>query len=208
MQTKLYNQEWKDQGSIELNDVVFAQEVDNALIHRALTYQLANARRVVAHTLTRSERRGSTRKLYRQKGTGRARVGSARSPIRKKGWVAFGPRNNANFSIRMNKKERRKALFSVLSSKITSDSLVVVDSLNFDSMKTKNMVNVLNALPVKDKVLLALPSADKNVERSSANIPTLKTLFVNYLNVKDLLKFETLVLTKESLAKIDEVFVK
>lgn len=208
MQTKLFNQDWKEQGSIELNDVVFAQEVDNTLIHRALTYQLANARQVVAHTLTRGERRGSTRKLYRQKGTGRARVGSARSPIRKKGWVAFGPRNVANFSIRMNKKERRKALFSVLSSKLASESLVVVDEITLNTIKTKDMVNVMNALPVKDRVLFALPAKNEVIEKSSANIANVKTLLVSYLNVKDLLKFETLLLTKESLAKIDEVFVK
>ena len=208
MQTKLYSQDWKELGNVELNDEVFAQEVNNPLIHRALVYQLANARRVVAHTLTRGERRGSTRKLYKQKGTGRARVGSSRSPIRKKGWVAFGPRNTANFSVMMNKKERRKALFSVLSSKIASDSLVVVDELKFDTMRTKEMVKVLASLPITKKVLMALPESNENLERSGANIPTLKMILVNYLNVKDLLKYETLVLTKESLSKIDAVFAK
>lgn len=208
MQTALYNQEGKEIAQIELNDSVFAVEVNEKLIHRGLVYQLANARQVVAHTKTRGERAGSTRKLYKQKGTGRARAGSARSPIRKKGGVVFGPRSVANFSISMNKKERRKALFSLLSSKLASNALVVVDEIKLPEVKTKEMVKVLKALPIQKKVLIALPNKDDAIYNAASNIEFAKTLLVNYLNFKDLLKFETLVLTKESLAKIDEVFVK
>lgn len=208
MQTALYNQEGKEVSQIELNDSVFAVELNEKLIHRALVYQLANARQVVAHTKTRGERAGSTRKLYNQKGTGRARAGSARSPIRKKGGVVFGPRNVANFTLSMNKKERRKALFSLLSSKLSSNALVVVDEIKLQEVKTKEMVKVLNALPITKKALIALPNKDEAIYNATSNIETAKAILVNYLNFKDLLKFETLVLTKESLAKIDEVFVK
>lgn len=207
MQIALYDQGWKEAGKVKLNDTVFAQEVNEGLIHRALVYQLANARQVVAHTKTRGERRGSTRKLYRQKGTGRARMGSARSPIRKKWGVVFGPRNVANFSLSMNKKERRKALFSVLSSKAKS-GLVVVEKLALKEIKTKEMVKVISNLPLEGKTLIALPEKNEVLQKSASNIPTVKTLTVNYLNIHDLLKYENLLLAKESLAKIDEIFVK
>jgi len=207
MQIALYSQEWKETGKVELNDTVFAQEVNEGLIHRALVYQLANARQVVAHTKTRGERRGSTRKIYRQKGTGRARMGSARSPIRKKWGVVFGPRSNSNFSISMNKKERRKALFSALSAKVQG-GLVVVDEISLKEIKTKDMVKVINNLPLEGKTLMALPEKNEVLQKSAGNIPTVKTLTVNYLNIHDLLKYENLLLTKDSLAKIEEVFVK
>ncbi|MCT4617629.1 MAG: 50S ribosomal protein L4 [Candidatus Gracilibacteria bacterium] len=207
MQIALYSQEGKETGKVELNDIVFAQEVNEGLIHRALVYQLANARQVVAHTKTRGERRGSTRKLYRQKGTGRARMGSARSPIRKKGGVVFGPRNVSNFSLSMNKKERRKALFSALSAKAQS-GLVIVDDIKLKEIKTKDMVKVINNLPLEGKTLVALPEKNEVLQKSASNIPTVKSLTVNYLNIHDLLKYENLLLTKSSLEKINEIFVK
>lgn len=207
MQIALYSQEWKETGKVELNDIVFAQEVNEGLIHRALVYQLANARQVVAHTKTRGERRGSTRKLYRQKGTGRARMGSARSPIRKKWGVVFGPRNVSNFSLSMNKKERRKALFSALSAKAQS-GLVIVDDIKLKEIKTKDMVKVINNLPLEGKTLVALPEKNEVLQKSASNIPTVKSLTVNYLNIHDLLKYENLLLTKSSLEKINEIFVK
>ena len=142
METKLLNQEGKDIWTVELNDWVFNVEVNEGLVHRYLVYQLANARQVVAHTKTRADRRGSTRKIYKQKGTGRARAGSNRSPIRKKWWVAFGPRNNANFTLSMNKKERRLALYSVLTNKVRNNNLIVLDKIEFNEIKTKNMVSI------------------------------------------------------------------
>lgn len=208
METKLLNQEWKELGTIELSDLIFNVEVNNWLIHRALIYQLANSRQVIAHTKTRSDRRWSTRKLYRQKWTGRARVGSARSPVRKKWWVAFWPRNNANFTISMNKKERRLALFSLLSSKVKENKLLVVDAINFSEIKTKNMVSVMTKLPYEKSLLLALDAKNEVVEKSAANIPNVKTLTVDYLNVKDLLKYNTLVLFKESVNKLNSLSIK
>ena len=205
MNTNLFNQEWKVIWEIELNSSIFWLELNEWLVHRALVYQLANNRTNISHTKTRWERRGSTRKIYRQKGTGRARMGANRSPIRKKGWVAFGPRNTVNFEITMNRKERRKALFCVLSSKYTNNQLVLVDKIEFDTTKTKNMVAVLNSLPYEWNALLAIPAKNEIIEKSSANLPSVKTILVNYLNIKDLLKYKTLILLKDSLVNLENL---
>lgn len=203
MKTKLYNQEWKEIGNIDLNESVFGVEVNEWLIHRALVYQLANARQVVSHTKTRGEVRGSTRKLYRQKGTWRARMGSNRSPIRIWGWVAFGPRNTVNFSLSMNKKERRLALCSLLSSKAKANQIIVVDDIALKEVKTKNMVWVFSLLPYEKNILFGIPEKNLDLERASRNIPYVKTLTTNYLNTHDLLKYKTLVLLKNSVEKLN-----
>lgn len=203
MKTKLFDQKWQEIGDIQLDESIFWLEINEWLVHRALTYQLSNNRQVVAHTKTRWERRGSTRKIYKQKGTGRARMGSNRSPIRKKGWVAFGPRNTVNFSISMNKKERRKALFTVLSSKFANKNLIIVDKIDFSEVKTKNMINMFNNISYNKNILLAIPAKNEIIEKSSANLPFVKSVLVNYLNIKDLLKYETLVLLKESLDSLN-----
>jgi len=158
---------------------------------------------VVAHTKTRGERRGSTRKIYKQKGTGRARAGSARSPIRKKGGLAFGPRNTVNFTLSMNKKERRKALFCALSAKLANKELIIVDKLELSDSKTKNMVAVFSKLPYEKNMLLALPTKNENVERSASNLPYVKTILADYLNIKDILKYKTLVIVKDSLDTVN-----
>jgi len=203
MKTKIFDQKWKEVWDVELNKSIFWLEVNEGLVHRALLYQLANNRQASAHTKTRWERRGSTRKIYRQKGTWRARMGSNRSPIRKKGWVAFGPRNTVNFTQTMNRKERRKALFCVLSSKLKNKQLVIVDKIDFKEAKTKNMVEVFNKIPYEKNALIAIPVKNDAIEKTSANVPYLKTILVNYLNVKDLLKYNTLVLLKDSLVNLD-----
>ncbi|ATU05593.1 50S ribosomal protein L4 [Candidatus Gracilibacteria bacterium HOT-871] len=205
MNTNLFDQNGKVVGEIELNASIFGLELNEGLVHRALIYQLANNRTNISHTKTRGERRGSTRKIYRQKGTGRARMGSNRSPVRKKGGVAFGPRNTVNFEITMNKKERRKALFCVLSSKFANKQLVLVDKIEFDTIKTKNMVQVLNSLPYEKNALLAIPAKNEVIEKSSSNLPYVKTILVNYLNVKDLLKYKTLILLKDSLVNLENL---
>ncbi len=205
MKTILFNQGGKSLWNVELNDSIFWLEGNEGLIHRALVYELANNRMVVAHTKTRWERRGSTRKIYRQKGTGRARMGSNRSPIRKKGWVAFGPRNTVNFTQSMNRKERRKALFTMLSSKLTAGDLIVVDKIDFKEVKTKNMQEVFNVLPYKEKALLAIPAKNEVIEKSASNLPYVKTILADYLNIKDLLKYKTLVLLEESLKNLDNL---
>ena len=203
MKTKIFDQKWKEVWDVELNKSIFWLEVNEGLVHRALLYQLANNRQASAHTKTRWERRGSTRKIYRHKGTWRARMGSNRSPIRKKGWVAFGPRNTVNFTQTMNRKERRKALFCVLSSKLKNKQLVIVDKIDFKEAKTKNMVEVFNKIPYEKNALIAIPVKNDAIEKTSANVPYLKTILVNYLNVKDLLKYNTLVLLKDSLVNLD-----
>ena len=195
MNTNLFDQNWKVVWEIELNASIFWLELNEWLVHRALIYQLANNRTNISHT----------RKIYRQKWTGRARMGSNRSPVRKKGWVAFGPRNTVNFEITMNKKERRKALFCVLSSKFANKQLVLVDKIEFDTIKTKNMVQVLNSLPYEKNALLAIPAKNEVIEKSSSNLPYVKTILVNYLNVKDLLKYKTLILLKDSLVNLENL---
>ena len=203
MNTKVYDMKWKESGTATLNKDVFGLELNEGLVHRALILQLANARVAIAHTKTRGERRGSTRKIYRQKGTGRARMGSNRSPIRKKGWVAFGPRNDRNFTLNMNRKERQKALFCVLSSKVANKSLVVINKLEMKEAKTKTMNAVMTALPLGKTSLIALAEKNDNVERSISNLKTVKYVQTAYLNMADLLKYETLVLTEDSLKQLN-----
>lgn len=205
MEIKMYTQNGKEKGTIELNESVFGLESNENIVHRALIYQLANARLNVAHTKTRGERRGSTRKIYRQKGTGRARMGSNRSPIRKKGWVAFGPRNNRNFTLSMNKKERRLAINVLLSDKVRNNKLVVLDKLSLKEIKTSEIVKVFKALPEHNKVLLALKEKDEVIMKSANNLPNVKNLLLSYLNVKDLLKYDTLVLLKDSIEELNSV---
>lgn len=165
--------------------------------------QLANARIAIAHTKTRGERRGSTRKIFRQKGTGRARAGSNRSPIRKKGGVAFGPRNNRNFTLSMSKKERQKALFCVLSEKLRNNALVVLKKLEVKEISTKKMNTIMTALPLGKTALVALAEKNENVEKSISNLKSVKSILSDYLNMSDLLKYETLVLTEDSVAKLN-----
>lgn len=203
MEIKMYTQNGKEKGTIELNESIFGLEPNENIVHRALVYQLANARLNVAHTKTRGERRGSTRKIYRQKGTGRARMGSNRSPIRKKGWVAFGPRNNRNFTLSMNKKERRLAINILLSDKVRNNKIIVLDKLSLKEIKTSEMVKVFKSLPEHNKVLLALKEKDEVIMKSANNLLNVKNLLLWYLNVKDLLKYDTLVLLKDSIEELN-----
>ncbi len=202
METKLFNQEWKEIWVIELDSDIFWLEINKWLIHRSLVYQLANARNNIAHTKTRSEVRGSTRKIYKQKGTGNARAWSSRSPTRKWGWVAYGPRNTQNFSIVMNKKERRKALFCALSSKLKNNELIIIDDIKVDSIKTKVMASIFSNLHYEKNLLLTIPTKNDVLQKSSSNLPYVKSILVDYLNIADLLKYKTLVLMKDSLVKL------
>lgn len=203
METKVYDLKWKETGSVALSENVFGVELNEGLVHRALVMQLANARIAIAHTKTRGERRGSTRKIFRQKGTGRARAGSNRSPIRKKGGVAFGPRNNRNFTLSMSKKERQKALFCVLSEKLRNNALVVLKKLEVKEISTKKMNTIMTALPLGKTALVALAEKNENVEKSISNLKSVKSILSDYLNMSDLLKYETLVLTEDSVAKLN-----
>jgi len=203
MKTVVLDQKWKEAGSVDLDKSIFGLEMNEWLVHRALVYFLANNRNNIAHTKTRWERRWSTRKIYRQKWTGRARMGSNRSPIRKKGWVAFGPRNTTNFTLSMNRKERRKALFCVLSSKLKNKEIIIVDNIKLKEIKTKAMIEVFNNIKYEKNVLLAIDSKNEVIEKSIANIPFAKSILINYLNVKDLMKYKTLILMKNSLETLN-----
>lgn len=203
METKVYDQSWKEVWVIALNKNVFGIEMNEGLVHRALLLQLSNARIAIAHTKTRGERRGSTRKIYKQKGTGRARMGANRSPVRKGGGVVFGPRNNRNFVLEMNRKERQKALFCVLSAKLQNNALVVVRNLEMKEIKTQAMDVVMKSLPLGKTALLAVGARNENVEKSAANLKTVKTIQVSYLNMADLLKYETLILPEDALSHVN-----
>lgn len=205
MEAVILNQKWENVWKVELNESIFGIDINENLIHRALIYQRANARINIAFTRTRWERRGSTRKIYRQKWTGRARMGSNRSPIRKKGWVVFGPRWNRSFEISMNKKERKKALYSVLSSKVLNKELIIVDDIKLKETKTKLASAVFSKLKFEKNVLFVIPEKNEVLEKSTSNLPEIKTILVDYLNIVDLLKYKTLVFLKPSLEKVNSL---
>ena len=200
----VYNMEGNEVGTIELNDAVFGVDVNEHLVHMAVVAQLANKRQGTQKAKTRSEVSGGGRKPWRQKGTGHARQGSTRAPQWTGGGVVFAP-TPRDYTIRLNKKEKRLALKSVLTSKVQENKLIVVDELKFDEIKTKNFVNVMNNLKA-DKALVVLNENDANVVMSARNIPTVKTALTNTINVYDILKYNTLILTKDAVATIEEVY--
>jgi large subunit ribosomal protein L4 len=200
----VYNIEGNVVGSVELNDNIFGVEVNEHLVHLAVLQQLANKRQGTQSAKTRSEVSGGGRKPWRQKGTGHARQGSTRAPQWKGGGVVFAPKPR-EYSFKINRKEKRLALKSALTSRVLAEKLYVVDELNFDSIKTKQMVSVLENLKVR-KALVVLGDKNDNVTLSARNISTVRTALVNALSVYDILKYDTLVVTKEALAKIEEVY--
>lgn len=200
----VYNMEGKEVESIDLNDAVFGVEVNEHLVHMAVVQQLANNRQGTQKAKTRSEVSGGGRKPWRQKGTGHARQGSTRSPQWAGGGVVFAP-TPRDYSLKMNKKERRAALKSVLTSRVQENKLIVLDELKLDEVKTKAMQNVLNNLNVS-KALVVLADNDANVVLSTRNIPDVVTALPNTINVYDVLKYNTVILTKASAAAIEEVY--
>ena len=191
----VYNMEGKEVGTIELNDAVFGVEVNEHLVHMAVVQQLANNRQGTQKAKTRSEVSGGGRKPWRQKGTGHARQGSTRSPQWTGGGVVFAPVPR-DYSFKINKKEKRAALKSVLTSRVLDNKLIVVDELKFDEIKTKKFQAVMDNLKVK-KALVVIADNDEKITMSARNIPTVKTALVNSINVYDILKGDTLVLTKD-----------
>ena len=200
----VYNMEGNEVGTIDLNDAVFGVEVNEHLVHMAVVAQLANKRQGTQKAKTRSEVSGGGRKPWRQKGTGHARQGSTRAPQWTGGGVVFAPVPR-DYTIRLNKKEKRLALKSALTSRLQENKLIVVDELKFDEIKTKNFVNVMNNLKA-EKALVVLNENDANVVMSARNIPTVKTALTNTINVYDILKYNTLILTKDAVATIEEVY--
>ena len=200
----VYNMEGKKVDKIELNDSIFGVEINEHLVHMAVLQQLANKRQGTQKAKTRSEVRGGGRKPWRQKGTGHARQGSTRSPQWTGGGVVFAP-TPRDYSFKLNKKEKRAALKSALTSRVVENKFVVVDELKLDEIKTKKFVEVLKNLNV-EKALVILNDMDEKVIASAANIPTVKTTQTNELNVFDVLKYDTVVVTKAAVATIEEVY--
>ena len=200
----VYNMEGKEVGKIDLNDAIFGVEVNEHLVHMAVVQQLANNRQGTQKAKTRAEVSGGGRKPWSQKGTGHARQGSTRSPQWTGGGVVFAPVPR-DYSFKLNKKEKRAALKSALTSKVLDQKLIVVDELKFDEIKTKNFQNVMNNLKV-DKGLVVIAENDENVVLSARNIPTVQTTLTSTLNVYDVMCAKTVVLTKDAVAKIEEVY--
>lgn len=201
---KVLNKEGKEVGTMELDENIFGIEVNKDVMHQAVVQYLANQRQGTKSTKTRAEVRGGGRKPWRQKGTGRARQGSIRSPQWKGGGVVFAPKPR-DFSFKLNKKVKRLALKSALTTKVNSNNLFVLDELKLPEIKTKEMKKVLDNIKVT-KGLVVLEENNKNVMLSARNIPNVKTAGVNTINVYDILKYECFVVTKEALQKIEEVY--
>lgn len=201
----LYNMKGETVGNIDLNDAIFGVEVNANAVHLAVQNQLANKRQGTQSTKTKSEVRGGGIKPWRQKGTGRARQGSTRSAQWIKGGIVLGPKPRS-YSYTLPKKLKKLALKSALSSKVNENELMVLDALTFDSIKTKQMVNVLNSLKVDSSVLIVIDGKNEAVEKSARNIPGVKTAFVNTINVFDILKHEKFIITRDAIARVEEVY--
>ncbi len=201
---KVLNMSGSEVGSIELNDNIFAVEVNEHVMHQAVVQYLANQRQGTKGTKTRSEVRGGGRKPWRQKGTGRARQGSIRAPQWTGGGVVFAPKSR-DYSFKLNKKVKRLALKSALTTKVNDNNFVVLDSLNLEQIKTKEMQNVLNNIKVS-KALVVLEEGNDNAVLSARNIPNVKTASVSTINVYDILKYDSFVVTKQAVEKIQEVY--
>ena len=201
----VYNMEGKDVDSLELNDAIFGVEVNEHLVHMAVLQQLANNRQGTQKAKTRSEVRGGGRKPWRQKGTGHARQGSTRAPQWTHGGVVFAPVPR-DYSFKLNKKEKRAALKSALTSRVAENKFIVLDELKLDEIKTKKFAGFLSAVNADGKALVVTAEANENVVLSARNLPGVQTTFANLVNVYDVLNAKKLVLDKAALAKIEEVF--
>ena len=214
LSTDLYNQKGEKTGKVDLSEKVFGLELNKNLVQQVYVAQQANARVAIAHTKTRGEVRGGGAKPWKQKGTGRARHGSNRSPIWIGGGTTFGPRNDRNFSKKINKKQKQKALFMALTSKFEDKELAIIDSLSFGGIKTQEAVKFIAAISTKvldrknGRILVILPENNEELQLSLRNIPRVKVAYANSLNVVDLLEYKYTVLLKDSIEVIDKTFTK
>lgn len=206
MKADIYNQNGEKTGQVELASSIFEVEGSPALVHRYLVYQQANARRPIAHTLTRSHVRGGGRKPFRQKGTGNARQGSKRNIHMKGGGVAFGPSKDRNFSLQMPKKMRRKALFTMLSTKAKDGKILALESFEPKEVKTKTFAALASKLPMSPKFLVVSTQDEKALQLASRNMAKAKTIFAGYLNPMDLLKYDEVLFTKAALDQIHSTY--
>lgn len=203
---KVYNQEGQEVEKMNLSEAVFGMKKNEDLIHQVFVAISSNQRQVLAHTKTRGERAGSGIKPWRQKGTGRARVGSVRTPVWKKGGIVFGPRNDRNFVKKVNKKMNTKAITMVLSGKLSDGELIVIDKLELPEKKTNLMKKVLNNLKINAKALIAFSDAEKGLRRASQNIAKVENTLTKQLNVKDMLSSKYLLMSKESVKLLEEKY--
>jgi len=201
----VYDMRGTQVGEIDLNDRVFGIEPNEAVMQQFVKMQLANKRHGTASTKTRAEVRGGGKKPWKQKGTGRARVGSSRNPVWRGGGIVFGPKPR-DYSYTLPRKVRRLALKSALSSKVKDSNIIVVDSLTFEEPKTKLMLETLESLNAAEKTLVVTADGDVNVYKSARNIPGVKSLRADYINVFDILKYDTLLMTTDAVARVEEVF--
>ena len=201
----IFNMQGSQVSDIELSDAIFGITPNEAVMHAMVVNYLANQRQGTQSTLTRTEVRGGGRKPWRQKGTGHARQGSTRAPQWTHGGVALGPKPRS-YRFSLNKKVRRLALRSALSTKVLDSNLIVLDSLTCEEFKTKTIINMLEALKVEGKALIVMPSVDEKVIKSAANIPGVKTALVNTINVYDILNYDKFIVVKDAVAKIEEVY--
>ena len=201
----VYNEEGKKDSTVELNEEIFGIEPNEAVVHNVLVNYLANQRQGTQSTKTRAEVRGGGRKPWRQKGTGRARQGSIRAPLWIKGGIALGPKPRS-YKYRVNKKEKRLAIRSLLSSKVLENNLVVVDKFELTEIKTKAMATAMKNLKVEGKALIVLPANNEMVQKSARNLADVRTSSVSTINVYDLLKYNKLVVTVDTIKKLEEVY--
>lgn len=201
----LYDMNGKVVGDINLSETVFGIDFNNVVVHQAVVNQLANKRQGTQSTKTKSEVRGGGIKPWKQKGTGRARQGSIRSAQWIKGGIVLGPKPRS-YRYTLPKKVKRLALKSALSSKVSENEIIVLDKLNFDVIKTKQMVEVLKNLKIEGTAVILIADKNENVERSANNIPGVKTLLANTINVYDLMKHGKLIITKDAVSKVEEVY--
>lgn len=208
MKVDVYDQQGKVVGTTLLPKEVFGVSINLDLVHQVVVSQMANRRQVVAHTKDRSEVRGGGKKPWRQKGTGRARHGSRRSPLWKGGGVTFGPTRARVFKKKINKKMKRKALLMALSAKAKNNLLLILDKLSLTEVKTKLMAKILKKLPIKGSFLIVLPKLDKDIVRAARNLAKVKTIEAKNLNALDSLSSKYLIILKESIGMIKETFLK
>ncbi len=207
MKVDLYTQNGEKNGTLELPKEIFEIPFNNDLVHQALVRQLANKRIAIAHVKTRGEVRGGGRKPFKQKGTGRARQGTIRAPHMRGGGVVFGPRNDRNFSKDMPKKQRRKALFSALSEKARNNEIIGLESFTNDKPNTKAFATMVGKLSIERNALVLIAEKDTILQKSSHNLPNIKTILAPYVNIHDLQKYKKVIILKQAVDKLKETFL-
>jgi len=203
---KVYNLEGKAVSDLELSDAVFGLPKNDELVHQVFVALSSNRRQILAHTKTRGERAGSGIKPWRQKGTGRARVGSVRTPVWRKGGVVFGPTSDRNFSKKINKKMNVKAILTVLSGKLKDKELTVIEKMDIKENKTKEVAKAIKNLDIKGRILLGFSEAEKKFMLSSRNLPKVKNIFIDQLNVLDMLENKNLIISKEAVEYLEKKY--